>query len=80
MILADAISLGGGGGVIHALLMFLLVGLCVAAIWWVGSWFIAKMGLPAIAVTIWSGIFLIVGLIVLVNFLMGLGGHSFLAW
>lgn len=80
MILADVISLGGSGGVIHELLMFLLVGICVAAIWWVGRWFITRMALPAVAMTIWSGIFLLVGLIVLVNFLMGLGGHSFIVW
>ena len=74
MILAAIVIAGGGGGLMHGLLMFLLVGICIAAIWAVGRFFITKMALPALAMTIWSGLFLLVGLVILINFVMGLGG------
>lgn len=78
--IAEIVIAGSSGGLIHGLLMVLLVGLCVAAIWWVGRWFIGKMALPPMAMTIWSALFLLVGLIVLINFVMGLGGHPLVSW
>lgn len=75
-----SLSSGSSNGVIHALLFVLLVGICVLLIWWTGTWFIGKLGAPAIVRTIWDGLFILVGLVVIINFLMGIGGHAFLAW
>ena len=79
MILSE-IAVGGGSGMLHGLLIFLLVGICVAAIWWVGTWFISKLALPVMAGTIWAGLFVLVGLIVLINFVMGLAGKPLFSW
>jgi hypothetical protein len=67
---------GSGGGLINGLLTTLLIGICVLLIWWVGRWFITKLGAPAIVSTVWDGLFILVGLFVAVNFLLGLTGHA----
>lgn len=76
-ILAD-ISLSSGDGLVHSLFLFLIIGLCVAVLWWAGRWFITKLALPAMAMTVWTGIFLLIGVIVLLNFLLSLVGHPFI--
>jgi hypothetical protein len=80
--LADALSLSSSssGGLIHGLMFVLLVGICVLLIWWVGTWFIGRLGAPGIVRTVWDGLFILVGLVVIINFLMGLGGHAFITW
>jgi hypothetical protein len=76
--LADLTS--GGDGMIHKLLMVLIVGICVGIVFLVGRWFIQRPGVPAVAMTIWVGLFILVGAIVIINFLLGLGGHQFVPW
>ena len=71
---------GGGGGLISVLLMALIMGIVILAIWWVGTWFIARLGAPAIVRTLWDGLFILVGLIIVINFLLGLTGHGFIAY
>jgi hypothetical protein len=79
--LADvSLSTGSDGGLVHSLFFFLIIGICVAAIWWVGRWFFVKLALPAVAMTIWTGLFILIGLIVLINFLLSLTGHPFIRW
>jgi hypothetical protein len=79
--LADvSLSTGSDGGLVHALFLFLIIGICVGAIWWVGRWFITKLALPALAMTIWTGLFILIGLIVLINFLLSLVGKGFIRW
>lgn len=70
---------GGGGGLIHALFVVLIVGICVGLIWAAGRWVITKMAAPAMAMTIWNGFFILVGLIIVVNFLLSLVGYGFIA-
>jgi hypothetical protein len=72
---ASALITTGSGGLIHQLLFVLLVGICVLLIWWVGTWFISKLAAPAIVKTIWDGLFILIGLFVVINFLMSLSGH-----
>jgi len=69
-----------GGGVVHQLLVVLIVGICCAIVWWVGQWFIQKMALPAIVGTVWMGLFILLGAIFIINFLLGLAGHPFIKW
>lgn len=68
------------GGLIHNLLFVLVVGICVLAIWWTGKWFVGKLGAPGIVLTIWNGLFLLVGLVVVINFLLSLVGYNFVRW
>lgn len=74
------ISSGNGGDIIDQLLIALLIGICVLLIWWVGTWFIGKLSAPPIVKTIWDGLFILVGLFVIINFLMGLTGHPLVAY
>jgi hypothetical protein len=74
------VVIAGGSGLIHGLLMLLLIGICVGLIYWAGTWFFTKCGAPPMALTVWTGLFILVGLIIIINFIMGLGGHSFIAW
>lgn len=73
-----AVSEIGGSGLVHDLFIFLLIGICVCLIWWAGNWFIGKAGGPPLAGTIWTGLFVLVALIVVINFLMSLAGHPIL--
>lgn len=64
-----------GNDVVRSLLVILVVGICVLLIWWAGKYFITKLGAPAIAMTVWNGIFVLLGLFFIVNFLLGLIGR-----
>lgn len=74
----EVVFTGGGDGLVHELFVVLIIGICCALIWAVGRWFIQKLAAPALVMTIWNGFFLLVGLIVVVNFLLGLAGHPFI--
>jgi hypothetical protein len=65
----------GGGGFVNGLLTLLLAGVCLGLIYAVGKWFIGKFGLPELVGTCWSGLFLLILLCVVINFVMGMGGH-----
>lgn len=80
-ILADAfLKDPQAGGLIHGLFLVLIVVICVALIWAAGRWFIQKVAAPAVVMTVWNGFFILVGLVIIVNFLMSLLGHGFIAY
>ena len=67
-----------GDGLVHQLLVVLIVGICVGIVWWLGRYFITALTLPAIVMTIWNGLFILLGALFLINFLLSLTGHPFL--
>jgi len=69
---------GDNGGLIHSLLVFLLVLLCGGVLWTMG-WYLLK-NFPPLAMTVWNGLFILIGGICLINFLLSLAGHPFIAW
>ena len=69
-----------GRGIVYNFLRLLILGICCLAIWWTGKWFIGSLAAPAIVLTVWNGLFILVGLIVLIDFLLSLIGKSFLPW
>lgn len=71
---------GSDDGLVSLLWHVLIVGLVALIIWWLGRWAISKFSAPPAVTTIWNGLFLFVGAIVLINFLLGLGGHPFIRW
>lgn len=79
-ILADTIRVAGGDGLIHDLFAVLIIAICVGIVWAVGRWFIVKLALPALVMTVWNGFFILVGAIVVINFLLSLSGHGFITW
>jgi hypothetical protein len=69
-----------GDGLVHQLMWVLLVGVCVAIVWALGRYFITKLGAPGMVMTCWNGLFLLLGAIFVINFLLGLAGHPFIKW
>lgn len=67
-------------GIVNQLLIVLVIGICVALIWWVGKWFIVKLGAPPHALTVWNALFVLLGLFFAVNFLLGLVGYPLVKW
>jgi hypothetical protein len=78
--LADSITFVGGSGLVHNLLVVLVVGIACGLIWWAGTYFIGKFGLPAIAKTLWDCFFVLILVIVAVNCLLSLIGLGFFKW
>lgn len=64
-----------GEGMVRQLLVMLVVGICVLVVWLMGRFFLTKFGAPPIAMTIWNGLFVLLGGIVIINFLLSLIGH-----
>lgn len=58
----------------------LIVGICVAIVWALGRWFILKFGAPALVMVVWNALFMLLGAIFIINFLLGLTGHQFIKW
>lgn len=79
IILADIAGISDNG-LVHNFFVVLIVGICIAVIWAVGRFFIGKFKLPELAMTVWSGFFLLVLVIVVINFLLSLIGHGFIAY
>lgn len=75
--LADIVS----GDFIHQLWHVLIIALCALVIFAIGMWFIQKLA-PAypVVLTVWIGFFVLVGGMIVLNFLMGLGGHPLYSW
>lgn len=70
----------GGDGLVNQLLTLLLFGICIAIVYAMGYWFFTRPKVPPLVMMIWNGLFILVGGIVIINFLMGLGGNQFIKW
>lgn len=69
-----------GSGVVHLLVVVLIVGIIAALIWAAGRWAIIKFAAPPVVMTIWNGLFMLIGLIIAINFLLGLIGKPLITW
>lgn len=69
-----------GEGMVSQLGVMLVIGICVALIWLAGKYFITKLGLPPLALTVWNAIFILLGLFVAINFLLSLIGKPLVKW
>ena len=78
-IMAVAVSVGGGGLAhdVFVIFIFILIGLIL---WALGNYGFPKFGAPPIVMTIWNGLFILVGAVIVINFLAGLAGHRFIDW
>lgn len=72
--------MGGGTGLIHSVFFILIIAVCLAIVWWLGDWIFKKMGVPAIVLTVWVGFFILIGAILVINFLLSLVGHGFITF
>jgi hypothetical protein len=64
-----------GEGMVRQLVVVLVVGICALIVWWLGKHFIEKLGAPPIVRTVWDGLFILLGGLCLINFLLGLVGY-----
>ncbi len=71
---------GSDEGLISLLIHILIIGAVCAIIWWLGKMACGAMNLPPRVLQVWNGLFIVVGAIVVINFLLGLGGHPFIRW
>ncbi len=79
-ILADALVHVGGEGAAHNIFLVFICILIGLILWWLGRTFFPKLGMPAIGMQVWDGLFVLIAAIVVINFLAGLAGHAFIAW
>jgi hypothetical protein len=80
MLAADTINLGSGSGLVHDLFAVLIIGICVAIVWGIGRWVIIKFAAPGLVMVVWNGFFILVGAIIVINFLLSLTGHGFITY
>ena len=83
MILSEVLvasSGSSGSGLIHGFLFLLVVAVCLLLIWYAGKWVLGALTAPAIALTIWTGRFGLIGLVIVINFLLSLGGWGFIRY
>jgi len=80
--LAASFNLSGGddSGFLKQLLTLLIVGICAGVVYAMGWWFAKRQSIPAIVLTIWNGLFVLVGGIIIINFLLSLTGNGFIKW
>jgi hypothetical protein len=79
-LLSEAVVIGSGSGMIHNVFVVLILAVCLVILWFAGDWCFKKMGVPAIVLTIWMGFFLLIGLVVVLNFLLSLIGRGFITY
>lgn len=69
-----------GEGLVNQLLFILIIGICLLIIWWLGKYFISKLGAPPLALTVWNGLFVLLGALCAINFLLSLIDKPFIRW
>jgi hypothetical protein len=63
----------------NVLVVFCVI--CIGLIvWQLGRFFFPKLGAPAIVLTVWDGLFVLIGAVAVINFLAGLMGHPLITW
>jgi hypothetical protein len=81
-VMLSEISLRGAGSgdftrTIFALFIWVLIGLIL---WGAGKFAFPRFGMPAKGMQIWDGLFGLIALVVVINFLAGLAGHPLFTW
>lgn len=66
-----------GEGMINQLLFVLIIGICLAIVWWLGKYFAGQLEAPPIAIKIWNGLFTLLLCLCAINFLLSLIGKPF---
>lgn len=64
-----------GEGLVRQLVVFVVVLICALIVWALGRWAIGALKAPPQALTVWNGIFIVLGALVAINFLLSLIGH-----
>jgi len=57
--------------------IWILIGLIL---WGLGTYFFPKLGMPAKGMLVWNGLFILIAVIIVINFLAGLTGNPLFNW
>lgn len=78
VMLSAAVS---GEGMVKQLVFVLVVGICLAVVYFLGRYFITSVfALPPTAMKVWNGLFALLGGLCIINFLLGLVDLAFIKW
>lgn len=69
----------GDGFLKQALTIFIVIAVGLI-IWGLGRWLFPKLNAPAMVLTVWDGLFVLVGAVAVINFLLSLIGKGFIKW
>ena len=69
-----------GEGLIKDLLKVFGIIICALIVWGLGRYFFPKLKMPAGGLMIWDGLFILLGALVLINFILGLFGSPLVRW
>lgn len=76
-VFAEAIASGNFAKMAFSIFIWVVIGLIV---WGLGKFFFPKLGMPAMGMLIWDGLFILIAAILVINFLAGLAGHPLFTW
>lgn len=65
-----------GESIIQGLIWLIVIGL----VFWLLIWLVSYVGLPEPFAKVFKVILAVAAVIILINFLLGLAGHSFIRW
>ena len=74
---------GNGEGLVKDMFTLLIVGICLFIVWGLGYLLATKafkVANTSLAIIVWTGLFVLVAAIAVVNFLLSLIGHGFIAY
>lgn len=64
-----------GEGLVRQLVVLVIVLICALIVWALGRWAIGALKAPPHALTVWNGIFIVLGALFAINFLLSLIGY-----
>lgn len=67
-----------GESIVRQLWVLVIVVICALILWAFGKWLIGVFKAPPHALTVWNGLFVLVGVLVAINFLLSLIGYPIL--
>jgi hypothetical protein len=60
--------------------MVLIIMLCAAVVYGIGWYFFKDPPMPPLVMKVWNGFFILVGGLIIVNFLMSVADRPFIKW
>jgi len=79
LLAADALHLstGNGSDIVHGFIAILIIAVCCLIVWALGRYLGTTFKAPPIAFVIWNVLFVCIGAIVILNFLLSLIGRGY---
>jgi hypothetical protein len=69
-----------GEAMVKQLLWIFALIVIALIVWLLGRYFFPKLKAPEMLLTIWDGLFVLLGALILINFILSLFGHPLLNW